>query len=451
MTAASHGPSRSLRGRLLLGILGGVLALWCVTLAAVWVGASHELDELLDGHLAQAAALIAAHGGEEEEEDGHAQGLRLGGDAKRVLWQVWRKGELQRRSAEAPATALAEPGRGFSTREVAGSAWRVYSTGTLRDGTSAHVAERLSSRRDILGALTRNLLWPMLVALPLLALAILLAIRASLAPLDRIGTALAARGPLALEPLPGEGAPAEVRPLLEAMNALFARIGRALAQEKRFTADAAHELRTPIAALRAQAQVALACTDPQERQDALQAVLDACDRAARLLEQLLTLARLDTQDPEPVAGSADLDALARSVMAQLADQMVVRGADLELRSGGPALVRGEPVLLGVLLRNLVDNALRYSPPGAAVLVSLERDGGRQRLRIEDGGPGLDEAALARLGERFFRLAPDGPPGTGLGWSIVQRIAALHRATVVVDRSPSLGGLRASLEFPPYPA
>ncbi len=438
----------SLRSRLLFGILGGVLVLWCATLVAVWIGASHELDELLDGHLAQAATLIAAHGGDDEDNETSAGAPRLPDKAKRVLWQVWRRGQLLRRSSAAPATPLGAAKRGFSNREIAGSRWRVYTTGTLRDGTSVQIAEKLSSRRDILGALTLNLVWPMVAALPLLAIAVLLAVRASLAPLERIGAALSARGPLVLDPLPESEAPDEVRPLVNAVNGLFARIARALAQEKRFTADAAHELRTPIAALRAQAQVALAVAEPRERDAALNAVIEASDRVARLLEQMLTLARLDACEGGIANGSVDLDKLVRSVIAQAASAAFSRAGDTEMRSTGPAPVGGEPILLEVLVRNLVDNALRYTSPGTPVRVSLASSDGATRLDIEDGGPGLDAATMARLGERFFRVSPEGPPGTGLGWSIARRIATLHHLKLDADRSPALGGLRVRLEFPP---
>lgn len=423
--------------------------LWFATILAVWNGANHELEELLDGHLAQAGALIAAHGGEDDDDDYYVvQVPGLQGKTKPVLWQIWRKGELVQRSAGAPAEPLAVRERGFASRELSGDRWRVFSTGALRDGSSVHIAERLSDRQDILHALTRNLLWPMLVALPLLAVAILLAVRTSLAPLRRLGTALETRGPLSLEPLPLDGAPAEVRPLVAAINALLARIERALAQEKRFTADAAHELRTPIAALRAQAQVALASTDARERGAALEAMLAASDRATRLLEQLLMLARLDAHDALSHAERADLGVLARSVLAQLADSAPERNDDIELRADAPADIRGQPVLIEVLLRNLFDNALRYTRPGEPVLVSIAASGGETQLCVEDGGAGLDAAAIARLGERFFRAAPEGPPGTGLGWSISRRIAGLHGATVEVDRSPGLGGLRIRLRFPP---
>lgn len=446
------GTARSLRTRLLIGTLGGVLLLWLATLAAVWYGASHELEELLDGHLAQTAAMIAVLGGEDAASAQPAP--RLHEEAKRVQWQVWRGETLLRRSAGAPLAPLAEQRRGYAQRNVEGRAWRVFSTGTLPDGRSVQIAERLSDRRDILGALGTNLLWPMLLSLPLLAVAVLLAVRISLAPLTRLRTALEARGALALEPLPSADAPAEVRPLVAAINALLGRIDLALAQEKRCTADAAHELRTPIAALRAQAQVAIASSDARERRAALDATLAACDRMARLLEQLLTLARLDARDAADggrgLQARVDLDALVRASMARIADGAPSRGDDLELRSAGPTAARAESTLIEVLLRNLVDNALRYSAAGTPVLVRLESAAGAPRLTVEDGGPGLEPASVARLGERFFRAAPEGPSGTGLGWSIVRRVTELHGARIAVDRSPALGGLRVQVTFPSPP-
>ncbi len=436
----------SLRARLLLGTLGGVLLLWLVATAAVWNAASHELDELLDGHMVEVAALLATHAQDDNDEDAMAQAPRLRTSAKRVMWQIWHDGAIVRRSSSAPATPLGPRERAFASTQIDDHVWRVFSTGRLAGGDTVMVAERTDDRRDILAAIIRNLLWPLLLALPALAVLVVLSVRLSLSPLARIGAALQRRAPLALDPLRADLAPREVLPLVAAINELFGRIRRTIEQEKRFTADASHELRTPIAALRAQAQVALASTDAAQRDEALRATLDSCDRVARLLEQLLTLARLDARDAAPQAAPVDLDALARTVLADAANLTPGRGSDLELDSAGAALVEGEPTLLQVLLRNLVDNALRYSPAGAPVQVQLVRDGDGTTITVEDGGAGLDEAAMARLGERFFRAAPGGPSGTGLGWSIVRRIAALHGATVEVGRSAALGGLRVVVRF-----
>ena len=214
--------------------------------------------------------------------------------------------------------------------------------------------------------------------------------------------------------------------------------------------DAAHELRTPIAAIRAQAQVALGAAADEERVRALQATLQGCDRATRLVEQLLTLSRLESGSQPPLA-TLDLVPLARQVVADAVASALARGQDIELRATGPCPVRGDATLLSVLLRNLVDNAVRYSPANARVSLAVERQGAAVQLRLEDSGPGLSQAEMDRLGERFFRVLGGGQEGSGLGWSIVRRIAAVHGAEITVACSMALGGLAVRLAFPAEPA
>jgi two-component system sensor histidine kinase QseC len=302
---------------------------------------------------------------------------------------------------------------------------------------------------------------PALLMLPMVGGAAWWAVRSGLAPLRSLSEVLSARSPQALAPVQlAGGAPAELRAPLDALNQLLGRMATLLDGERRFTADAAHELRTPIAAVRAQAQVALGAHDAAERQHALQATLAGCDRATRLVQQLLTLARLEAE-PQGRLGQADLVALARGEVAEIASTAFDEGQDLQFESpeddGTRLLVRGEPTLLAVLLRNLIDNALRYSPEGATVRVTVqpassdegaplldERTGQGlpcAQLIVEDSGPGLSPEHLQRLGERFFRALGNDRPGSGLGWSIVRRIAMALQLEVQVDRSPDLGGLR----------
>jgi len=250
------------------------------------------------------------------------------------------------------------------------------------------------------------------------------------------------------------GAPSEMLPMLDALNALFARTAGLIESERRFTADAAHELRTPIAAIRTQAQVALGEHDDGRRRHALQATLEGCDRATRLVEQLLALARLEA-GAAPVSGGVAWSALARQVLADLAGRAHDKAQELELdtedatteRPEGACAVRGDATLLQMLVRNLVDNALRYSPTGARVRVRVRRDGPLAVLWVEDSGPGLDEAQMARLGERFFRVLGTAESGSGLGWSIVRRIAQAQQLTVRVGRSTDLGGLAVEVAGP----
>jgi two-component system sensor histidine kinase QseC len=261
-------------------------------------------------------------------------------------------------------------------------------------------------------------------------------------PIRRLGHDLAARQALSLNPLTLDDAPSEMVPMVDALNGLFVRIGTLLESERRFTADAAHELRTPIAAIRMQAQVALGEADDARRNHALLATLDGCDRATRLVEQLLTLSRLEAS-AMPAMAAVDLSALARQVVADLAPKAVGKKQTLEFEASeaaGPCRVPGNETLLGVLVRNLVDNAVRYSPPSARIKVAVEQQQGQVVLTVQDSGPGLAEAERQRLGERFFRALGSLESGSGLGWSIVRRIAAVHQMDVQVMPSAELGGL-----------
>ncbi|MDL2337217.1 MAG: ATP-binding protein, partial [Pseudomonadota bacterium] len=303
----------------------------------------------------------------------------------------------------------------------------------------------VSSRASILWAVLRSTLWPMAVALPLLALAIGWAVHRGVEPLRRLGRTLASRRPQALHPVVVDGAPSEMAPMVDALNGLFSRIGDLMESERRFTADAAHELRTPIAAIRAQAQVAQGETDDGRRRHALEATLEGCDRATRLVEQLLTLSRLEA-GAAPVGQPVDLSAVVRSVVADLAPQAIHKRQSIEVDATEPCRVQGDALLLAVLARNLVDNAIRYSPPGAIVKVTVARQHDRFRLTVEDSGPGMSEPDLQRVGERFFRVIGSGQGGSGLGWSIVRRIADVQHGRVEIGRSLALGGLSVSVEW-----
>lgn len=438
----------SLQGRLLALVIGSVLAVWLAASALTWRDAEHELDELLDSHLAQAAALLVAQQTREfEDDDGLVDAPLLHRYASRVAFQVWHEGRLALRSANAPVAPLARHTAGFATLEADGQRWRIFAARGAQRDITVYVGEQLGPRGAILRGVLRGLLGPMLLALPLLALLCWWAIRRGLLPLRELGAAIARRGPQALQPVAAAGAPAELAPLVDALNRLFERIAALLAAERRFTADAAHELRTPIAAIRAQAQVALdAGPDDAVRTPALRATLQGCDRAAHLVEQLLTLARLESAGQAP-AGRSDFAVLAREVLAALAPAALARGQQLELDAPPSCPLPGSAPLLAALLRNLADNALRYSPDGARVRVTLERRGDQVRLCVEDSGPGLADADRRRLGERFFRVLGSGASGSGLGWSIVRRIAEAHGATLTAGSSATLGGLCVELAFP----
>jgi two-component system sensor histidine kinase QseC len=445
---------RSLQGRLLALVLGAVLVVWASAAALTWSDARHELDELLDSHLAQAAALLVVQQSSEPEfdDDRAVDAPQLHLYAPRVAFQVWHEGALTMRSSNAPTAPMIRlPARqqqdGFATVSIGGLDWRVFATRGGASDVMVFVGEQAESRADILRALLRGTLAPMALALPLLALAVWWAVRRGTMPLRRLSGLLAGRAPQALEPVALEAAPSEMEPMIAALNGLLARIGAMVESERRFTADAAHELRTPIAAIRAQAQVALAESDSGERAHALEFTLRGCDRATRLVEQLLTLSRLESGEAPPLA-PVDLAALARRVAGEIAPAALARHQALSLAADTPCPVRGDETLLAVLLRNLLDNAVRYSPAGAEIAVAVRCEAGRALLNVEDGGAGLADADLRRLGDRFFRVLGSGESGSGLGWSIVRRIADAHAARVEPGRSLALGGLAVSVSFLP---
>jgi two-component system sensor histidine kinase QseC len=454
--ASGQARSHSLQGRLVALVLSVVTAAWLIAALLIWSDTEHELEELLDGHLAQAAALLVAQQSPEFDDDALEDAPSLHRYAPRVAFQFWHEGVLVLRSANAPAEPMSTLERGFETGRIGDDAWRVFATRGKESDVQVFVGERIEAREDILGALIRNLFMPLALVLPLLALALWWAVRVGLAPLRQLAAVLHRRGPQALDTLHLPTSFVEMAPLLDALNRLFERIAELLEQERRFNADAAHELTTPIAAIRAQAQVALRESDATLRQHALRATLAGCDRASHLVAQLLQLSRIESAadtDTDPEAGAShaalDLSALTRSVLADLNPAARARQQSIELDAPAHCSARGDATLLGVLMRNLVDNAIRYSPPGTPILVTIStgQPGAAPSWQIDDGGPGLGDADLARLGERFFRVLGHDAPGSGLGWSIVRRIARALGLTLRAERSHKLGGLAVRLIWP----
>ena len=444
---------KSLQARLLAPLLALLTVVWLGAASMIWFDTRHELDELLDGHLAQAAALLVMQQGAAHETDRAQEAPMLHKYEPKVAFQVFHEGRLVMHSSNAGSTPISSQAEGFSSVRLGDDdQWRVFATRGSESDVQVYVGEQTESRDSILWAVLQGVLLPLILALPLLALLGWWAVRQGLAPVRQLVQLLGRRTPQALEPLELTHLPSEMQPMVQALNALFQRIEQMMISERRFTADAAHELRTPIAGIRAQAQVALgAGDDDAQREHALQSTLAGCDRATRLVEQLLTLARLEAAPATPGAAGErlDLSALARRVAANLAPTALARHQLLELDADAPGPVSGDETLIGVLLRNLIDNALRYSPDHAQVWVSVAVESGQTVLRVHDSGAGMTGPEMARLGERFFRVLGSEQPGSGLGWSIVKRIAAVFDAQVEVSRSEKLGGLAVTVRWPAH--
>ncbi len=439
---------QSLQARLLLPLLGLVTTIWLGAAVLTWVDAREELDDLLDGHLAQAAAMLVVVQAR-AEDDGVSDAPALHKYSPLVAFQVFHEGQLAMRSANAGLLPMSDKAQGFSTVSLPdGERWRVFSAPGMARDVTVYVGEKIASRNEILWAVLHSLLMPLLYALPLLALGGWWAVRQGLAPLRQLGQLLSQRQAAALKQVELQDMPTEMRPMIEALNDLFARIESMMMSERRFTADAAHELRTPIAGIRAQAQVAMGAVDDHaQRQHALQATLAGCDRATRLVDQLLTLARLEAAPQQLGSEPVDLSPVARRVAADLAPAALARQQTLTLDAAANCPVAGNDLLISVLVRNLLDNALRYSPQGAEIELSVTHSPGQSVLSVQDSGPGMTEPEMARLGDRFFRVLGQDQPGSGLGWSIVRRITNVFGARIQVGRSERLGGLAVTVTWP----
>jgi len=443
-------PKISLQQRLLSRTLGGVLLVWVATAAFVWFEAQHEVDELLDAHLTQSAALLVVQqNATPEDEEPLLDAPTLHKYAHRVAYQVFDENRLVMHSPNVAHTPMAQHKEGFETLTLPdGNLWRIFATPGRDHDVQIYVAERIDSRDEILRAVMMGFLPPLTVALPLLLIGLWWNVRLSLQPLQRLRQVLLKRDTQTLTPISLNETPQEVQPMLDALNDLLQRLAQRMETERRFTADAAHELRTPIAAIRAQAQVALtSVTNDHVRQQALQSTLVGCDRASRVVEQLLTLARMESPQ-DIVSEPFRLDQLAQQVIADLTPEALRRGQTLELLAPESILIHGQSTLWQILLRNLIDNALRYSPDGAVVRIDAKTlDPSHVQVTVQDSGAGLSSADMARLGERFFRVIGTTATGSGLGWSIVRHIARLLQIDVQLGKSEDLGGLQVTLRYP----
>lgn len=436
----------SLKKRLLLPVLAAIALVWIAATAIIYIDARSELDEVLDAHLTQAASLLAAQSPHEIDEIDTEHAPQLHKYSRRVAFQIWENGKtLRLHSLNAPQEPLAAIDHGFSNRLIDGHPWRVFSTWDESGAHLIHVAERSDARERIAREIAGHLLLPLLIALPILAVLLWLAITNALRPLIVLAQDVERRAPDNLAPLQTTSAPDEVQPLIERLNRLFVRIRETFDNERRFTADAAHELRTPVAAIRAQAQVARGASDDAARLHALDNAIAGCDRATHLIEQLLTLARLDAAGNTAMA-STSVRQLAAEVIAELAPAALEKNVHIELADGEDIAITGLPALLRILLRNLIDNAVRHNPSGTLVTVQTTRIEGKPALTVADNGPGVAGEDIAKLSERFFRPLGTAESGSGLGLSIVRRIAEIHGAEFRIS-SAGAGGLCIAIVFP----
>ncbi len=452
-TTANTAPSRlrSLRWRLLGAVCAAVLLLWLLTGWLSYTQAQHEAEELMDGNLAQTGRLLLAilHDNEDDLRELAGRLATVRGAAHDIYeppleFQIGRgDGTILARSENAPHLPVLGVA-GYSDILRTDASWRVLNVMSDDGRFRVQVAQSIALRDRAALEVAGQTVLPLALLAPVLILLIYLSVLRALRPLDRLAGEVTARSPDNLAALPDQDVPTEALPLVDAINRLFQRVARTLDNERRFTADAAHELRTPLAALKVHTQVARLCREDVQRDHALQQIECGVDRATRLVEQLLRLARLDPLNSLPTPGAVDLRGLVEDAIEAVyqANPGAPRRITHALQTDTPA-VAGDPDLLQIALRNLLDNALRYTPPQASIEVKLDDDGSALSLAVCDDGPGVPPDTLARLGERFFRGGDSSVEGSGLGLAIVTRIMALHGGRLALTNRPQ-GGFRAAL-------
>jgi two-component system OmpR family sensor kinase/two-component system sensor histidine kinase QseC len=432
----------SIRVRVLLALLG-MLAVTALVLGGVtYRNVLAETEALFDYQLRQMALSLRDQG-----EIAPAQASTLNDEQLDVVVQIWTAdGRIiypPRLRADLPTRALL----GFADIAVQGKTWRAFSVST--GDRVIQVAQPLQIRQKLAAGAALRSVTPLFLIAPAMALLLWWLAARVLAPLQRLTDGVKARDEQSLQPLPTAGLPDEVAPLVGALNGLLQRLGASLGAQRAFVADAAHELRSPLTALKLQMQLLLRATDDAAREKAAQALTAGIDRAARLIEQLLALARAEPGAPATPQASVDLSEAVRAAVAQTVPFATIRGTQVELFADTPVTIQGDAAALTALARNLVDNAVRYAPEGSRVELRVLLDARVPVLQVDDAGPGIAPADRERVFDRFYRHAAGDESGSGLGLAIVRSVAQRHGATVTLGESP-LGGLRVVVRFGPRP-
>ncbi|QFZ85429.1 two-component sensor histidine kinase [Variovorax paradoxus] len=434
----------SLRARLLVFLLAAIVLAAGAQALVAYRTVLKEADDIFDYHMQQMALSLRAGLPPSAAVGG------LGGAEQNFEFvvQVWTVDGVRifESAEEAALPQLAV--LGFADVRARGTTYRVFSMQTR--GLVIQVAQDMAARRNMAGSLALRTIVPVALMAPLLMLVVWWVVSLSLAPVARVRRQVASRQADDLSPVSEENLPEEVRPLVQELNLLFGRVRHAFDAQKHFVADAAHELRSPLAALKLQVQGLQRAPDDAARTLAVSRLSAGIDRATRLVEQMLALARHEASmaagaKPETV----DLAEVARLAISDAVAAAQARRIDIGVaQADAGASVSGQPEALRMLLRNLIDNAVKYTPEEGRVDVGIVKRADAVELRVDDSGPGLPEAERARVLDRFYRSGEPQAPGSGLGLAIVKSIADLHGATVALEKSTSLGGLCVRVVFAP---
>lgn len=422
----------SLRVRLIFTLSLTALVIWLASTAVAWFQVRKEVNDVFDAQqilLAQRLASANLHNmliaRAPHDVNKQLKKVRHYDDDALAFAIFNHRGDLLLSDGNNGENFIFAPHSGFSVSAIRedDDRWRIFWLPVNQGKWIIAVGQEMDYREDLINQMVFGQMWIWFASLPFLLGILVWVISRELRPLKQVNAQLMQRRPDDTSLLPSENLPTEILPLIHNLNHFFERTATMLLRERRFTSDAAHELRSPLAALRIQTEVAqMAGDDALMREQALQNLTLGIDRASQLIERLLTLSRLDNLAELDEMEAIHWEPLIASLVSELYFSAQKRQMDLQFELiAAPPAQQGQPLLLSLMLRNLIDNALRYCPEGSTITIKLYAD----RIVIEDNGNGVNDADLAKLGQRFYRPAGQNEKGSGLGLSIVQRIATLH--------------------------
>jgi len=433
---------KSLRIRLLLLLGVAIVVATAVQFAASFRAAMHEANDLFDYHMEQIALALQDSAYQQPSWYKSSSGGEMSGFD--FVIQIWTDDGVRVYKSRTYRNLPERGELGYSNVMLDNGEWRIYG---VQNGTRViQVAQKTEVRRDRAISLAMHALWPAIPIGLLLFAAAWWVVTAALSPLERIGRDLATRNENSLDPIDARRVPQEVALLVEELNSLLARMAQALQSQQRFVADAAHELRSPLTALKLQVQTLARAKDDTARHQGVARLQGGVDRASRLVEQLLALARQDPLSEPSERNPISLPACIEQAAGDVAPIAAVRQIQLEYGPYAHAEIDGDAEGVRILVRNLLDNAVRYAPEGGRVRINLATDKDHARVTIEDSGSGIPEENRDRIFDRFYRVPGTSPSGSGLGLAIVKAIAERHGATVELGQA-ALGGLAVTVAFP----
>lgn len=437
---------RSIRTHLVVWLIGGLVTGLAIVLTATYILTRQQLDSLFDDELRQVA--LAVQLGTDRNAGPRLRIARPGFFLSVRAYDQEGRVHFETVLPSLPPEVERTFSEGYASVQSADGLWRIY-THVTEEGV-VQVGQATAPRDALARDLSLRVLVPMALLIPLLTGLLAWGLKGGLAMLDETSRRVSDRDASRLDPLPTDNVPAELVPLVEQLNALLGRLSTSLDAERRFLADAAHELRSPVAALALQVQLAQRATDPAARTEALEELRRGIERARRLVQQLLDFARLEPGVVPDAPQRLDLAALAREVVGGQSARAEALGIDLGADAGAEVPVLGSPSELRSLLENLLDNALRYAPAQSAVTVRVRHAVRGAEVEVVDAGPGIPGAERARVFERFHRVAGDATRGTGLGLAIAKAIVERHHGTIALaDAHPGAPrpGLAVRVELP----